>query len=230
MKRLCFFKEKVKLRPMDFWDFHTHQAIRPNSILNAELDFFSSGQRCSLGIHPWDLEENWKSKLEKISKLACENQSIIAIGECGFDRLKGPSLELQKAAFKAQANLAFDLGIPVILHCVKGHDLLLEYLNHEKSIPNILWHGWNLKPELAKALLRFPVYYSFGKQLLKPDSNASRWLKIVPRDRVFLETDDSNLEISQIYQAASLILGLPLDLLDQQVKDNWNKISSRKIK
>ncbi|MDX5338998.1 MAG: TatD family hydrolase, partial [Cyclobacteriaceae bacterium] len=117
-----------------------------------------------------------------------------------------------------------------ILHCVKGHDLLLEFIKHENSIPNILWHGWNLKPELAEALLGFPIYFSFGKHLLHPHSNASEWLKNVPQDRIFLETDDSDVEISEIYQAASLILGLPLDHLDQLVRENWNKISSRKIK
>ncbi|WP_026952953.1 TatD family hydrolase [Algoriphagus mannitolivorans] len=215
---------------MDFWDFHTHQTGKANSIQNAGLDTLANHQACSLGIHPWFLEEGWEDIFEEISKQVQQNTSILAIGECGFDRLKGPALELQKSAFRAQAKLAHELGVPLILHCVKGHDLFLEFLKKEKSLPNILWHGWNLKPELGQALLDYPVYFSFGKHLLLPSSHAAEWLKRVPLDRVFLETDDSKIEIAQIYQAASLILGLPLDRIDQQVRDNWNKISSRKIK
>lgn len=215
---------------MNFWDFHTHQNGMANSISNAGLDNYGYLQACSLGIHPWYLGESWEGVFEEISSIASQCPSVLAIGECGFDRLKGPVLEIQKRAFRAQANLAHELGIPLILHCVKGHDLLLEFLKKGNSIPNILWHGWNLKPDLGQALLDYPVYFSFGKHLFLPSSNAADWLKRIPLDRIFLETDDSKIEIAQIYQAASLILGLPLDRIDQQVRENWNKISSRKIK
>ena len=215
---------------MDFWDFHTHQSGCRFSIQNAELGSITDKGTFSLGIHPWDLDENWEEYLEKIAKVAKENLSILAIGECGFDRLKGPDIRLQKDAFCSQTQLASTLDIPIILHCVKGHELLVEFLKNEKPIQKIIWHGWNLKPDLGRALLEFPVYFSFGKHLLFPESNAQKWLKSVPINRVFLETDDAGIEISQIYQAASLILGLPLDQLDEQVRDNWNKISSRKIK
>jgi len=48
-------------------------------------------------------------------------------------------------------------------------------------------------------------------------------------DRVFFETDNSGLEIGSIYQAASLILQLPVAPLAEQVIGNWNTISNRKI-
>ena len=215
---------------MDFWDFHTHQSGRINSIRNADLDTLPELGTYSLGIHPWDLEKNWEQKLAVIAEEARGNLAVLAIGECGFDRPKGPDLKLQKAAISAQGQLALELDIPVILHCVKSHDLLLEYLKTEQSIPNIIWHGWNLKPELGRILLEYPVYFSFGRHLLFPQSQATQWLKLVPIDRVFLETDDADNEISEIYQAASLILGLSMDHLDLLVRENWNKISSRKIK
>ena len=117
----------------------------------------------------------------------------------------------------------------MILHCVKSHDLLLEYLKSAKNPPNIIWHGWNQKPELATQLVLFPVSYSFGKQLLHPESNAAKWLAACPLDRVFFETDDSGAEIDSIYQAASLLLQLPVASLAAQVITNWNAISKRKI-
>jgi TatD DNase family protein len=189
----------------------------------------AEGIPVSLGIHPWELDSNWERYFEKIKLEATQNPCVLAIGEAGVDRLKGPEIPLQKEAFYAQARAAVELGIPLILHCVKGHDLLMEYLKSTKNPPAILWHGWNQKSELATPLLHFPVFFSFGKQLLHPGSNAAKWLAACPIDRVFFETDDSELKIESIYQAASLILQLPEARLAEQVIANWNAISKRKI-
>ena len=105
----------------------------------------------------------------------------------------------------------------------------MEYLKSEKPPPPIIWHGWNQKPELARQLLGFSVSFSFGKHLLREDSQAAIWLKQCPIDRIFFETDDSDVQIDSIYRAASLILGLPLDALTAQVISNWNALSKRKI-
>jgi TatD DNase family protein len=214
---------------MHCWDIHTHRERQPYSILQAGGAKIVAGIPVSVGIHPWEVARNWEAAFEKIKQEATQNPRVLAIGEAGFDRLKGPEISLQKAAFYAQASLAAQLDIPLILHCVKGHDLLMEYLKSTKNPPAILWHGWNQKPELARQLLPFPVFFSFGKQLLQPSSNAAHWLSACPSDRVFFETDDSELEIAAIYQAASLILQLPEAVLAERVIANWNDISKRKI-
>lgn len=214
---------------MNLWDIHTHRQGREQSIFNF-LDFSEIPDQCfSLGLHPWFLEENWEIKLAQIKDIATGNTKLFAIGECGFDRMRGPAIPIQKEAFRAQASLANELGIPLILHCVKGHDLILEFLKTEKNPPCIIWHGWNLKPELARSLLDFPVFFSFGRRLQIENSNAAGWLNQCPIDRVFFETDDSDLEIHSVYQAASLILRLPIEELGQLVLANWNRISKRKI-
>lgn len=214
---------------MQFWDFHTHQARSTGAIQNAVWDQIPLTGYFSLGFHPWFLEENWQEHYRKLEQLATSEKRLLAIGEAGFDRIKGPELDLQKAAFTAQAQLAYSLEIPLILHCVKAHDLLLEFLKTNRYPPSIIWHGWNLKPELAKQLLDFPVCFSFGRHLLSPESNATKWLEDCPRDRIFLETDDSAVEIGSVYQAASLILRLPVEEVPELTLANWNRISKRKI-
>ncbi len=214
---------------MELFDVHTHQENSKNAVYNLKPDLIPSDTGTySAGLHPWFLDETWKTQLDKIEKLA-DNPKLVAIGEAGFDRLQGPAILIQKEAFAAQAELSHRLGIPLILHSVKGHDLLLEFLKGSPKIPNIIWHGFNLKTHLAEQLLEFPVYFSFGKALLQPDSNASQWLKACPLERFFFETDDSSLDIYSIFKAASLILGLSVNQLQQQVVYNWNKISNRKI-
>ena len=214
---------------MQLWDFHTHQSGRDCAVLNQAESYLPILSPCSLGIHPWHLDVHWEDKLRLIQATSKSSDQVLAIGEAGFDRIKGPDISLQIAAFYAQARWASTLGIPLILHCVKGHDLLLEYLKSEKNPPAIIWHGWNQKPEMAKQLLSFPVYFSFGKHLLQENSNSVKWLEKCPLDRVFFETDDSDLEIGSIYRAASLILRLPVEKLAERAVFNWNTISKRKI-
>ncbi|TFV95976.1 Mg-dependent DNase [Algoriphagus kandeliae] len=214
---------------MQSFDFHTHD-LSSTGIWNLPSDETpNSVGYFSAGLHPWFLEENWKEQLQKVKTLS-KQDNCLAIGECGFDRLRGPSISIQQAAFEAQAETAEELDIPIILHCVKAHDLVLAYLKNHKNPPSIIWHGWNLKPHLASQLLEFPVYFSFGKALLNANSNASNWLKACPSDRIFFETDDASLGIDSIYEAASLILVRPVENLRKQVVENWNQISSRKIK
>ncbi len=214
---------------MHFWDFHTHQSGQPYSLYQADNPATSGVGACSVGIHPWSVGLDWEDEFKRIQDQSSQHERVLAIGEAGFDRLKGPEISLQKQAFYAQASWAASLGIPLILHCVKSHDLLLEYLKSAKNPPNIIWHGWNQKSERARQLLPFPVFYSFGNQLLHPNSNAAKWLIACPLERVFFETDDSGLEIDSIYQAASLLLQLPVAPLAEQVVANWNAISNRKI-
>ena len=214
---------------MQSFDFHTHNPDSPG-IWNLPLDDTpkSSGY-FSAGIHPWFLEDDWEYQFQKV-KTHAEQENCWAIGECGFDRLKGPELSIQQQAFERQCLLAMEKNIPLILHCVKAHDLLLAYLKNNTQIPSIICHGWNLKPHLASQLLDFQVYFSFGRALLQPDSNAMHWLKACPSDRIFFETDDSAMRIDSIYEAASVILARPVEELRKQVLENWNQISSRKIK
>ncbi len=214
---------------MHFWDFHTHQSGQPYSLYQADNPATSGVGACSVGIHPWSVGLDWEDEFKRIQDQSSQHERVMAIGEAGVDRLKGPEISLQQSAFYTQASWAATLGIPLILHCVKSHDLLLEYLKSAKNPPCIIWHGWNQKPELATQLLPFPLFFSFGKHILHPGSNASKWLATCPLDRVFFETDDSGLEIGLIYQRASLLLQIPVASLAAQVIANWNAISKRKI-
>lgn len=215
---------------MRAFDFHTHQKKEADCIQNVIL-----GQRIpetgyfSLGFHPWYLKQNWQEAFQTILELESEPR-LLAIGEAGFDRIKGPEIIIQKEAFEAQANLAYEWGIPLILHCVKGHDLLVEFLKNNSKSPQIIWHGWNLKPRLAKQLEDFPVSFSFGKAILEEDSNAQNWLKACPKHKIFLETDDSELEIDSIYESASLILGFSVEDLMALTEENWNRIARKNLK
>ena len=54
------------------------------------------------GIHPWFLtEDNLELQFSSVRNLA-GHPEILAIGEAGFDHLRGPSPEIQRKAFEKQ--------------------------------------------------------------------------------------------------------------------------------
>ena len=88
---------------------------------------------------------------------------VVAIGECGLDRLRGAALEEQQRWFVRQAELAESSGRPLIVHCVKAFDVLIQL--HRCLSPRAQWvvHGFRGKPQLAQMLLRAGMHLSFGK-------------------------------------------------------------------
>ncbi|MFD2034450.1 TatD family hydrolase [Belliella marina] len=213
---------------MELFDLHTHRASDKRAIHNQSTENESTSSCYSLGIHPWFLNGHWSMELEKM-KASSQDPNLMAIGECGFDLFQGPSSKLQLEAFAAQLDWASELGIPVIMHQVKGLHLLQQTIKSKKSLPPIIWHGYNQKPHIGLSLLDASIYFSFGQDLLKNGSNAQNFIKICPVDRIFFETDKSDLKIGQIFSQASVLLQLPVEALAKQVVENWNKISKRKI-
>lgn len=118
-------------------------------------------ERCSVGLHPWHVDDTWQQQLEHLRQdLLLPN--VVAIGECGLDMVKGPELSLQQAAFEAQILLAESHHLPLIIHCVRAFDQLLQL--HKKYNPQQLWivHGFRGKPQLAQQLLARGIRLSFG--------------------------------------------------------------------
>ena len=85
----------------------------------------------------------------------------IAIGEAGFDKLRGPSPELQRKVFEEQVAISEELKKPVVIHCVRAWDELLAV--HKKLKPKMPWliHGFRGNTELAAQLLSKGMYLSF---------------------------------------------------------------------
>lgn len=186
---------------MDF-DFHTHRLDTPpgTGIVSLPQDIvrnpkvwttYPSAQQFhpqglyAAGIHPWwtldkdfDLEE-YKAGLSQLWDLP----QVVQIGECGFDRLRGASLEVQWAVFSAQVADSERRELPMILHIVRAFDLILQA---RKTLrPQQVWtiHGFRGKPALAQQLLKAGFHLSFGKHY-----NENSFLLTPPQHR-HLETD-----------------------------------------
>ncbi len=213
-----------------FIDIHTHSLIATIdalSIVSFSIDqkipFIPKGQNISVGLHPWNIENrpnDWIKQLEE----AIQKHSVTAIGEAGLDRIKGPSIDLQKKILIEQVVLAEEQRLPLIIHCVKAfYDLIQIKKESRSTVPWIL-HGYNGNENTTQELIKHQFFFSFGKQLFSSSAKASESIKQIPTERLFFETDDSNQSIDSTYQKASSILNIPLNLFIGMIFDNYQQI------
>ena len=217
-------------QPGDYIDIHTHGGVPETGIFFIENLMAHEGVSpgkvqgavFSLGIHPWFLNENNHKQLISSVIESAGNPNLIAIGEAGFDKLRGPSLELQRKVFEEQIVISEEIKRPVIIHCVKAWDELLP--EHKKLKPEMPWliHGFRGNVELATQLLSKGMYLSFWFDFIfRPESK--HLLISLPKDRVFLETDGADVDIRVIYKKVASDLDLSVDELKSITLTNFNK-------
>ena len=137
----------------DFIDIHTHgENGEPGIFLVQNLMAHegrepseTEGTAFTLGIHPWHLSHlNHDAQLARVIKLTVQSP-VIAVGEAGFDKIKGPLMDLQIKTFEEQAIISEELHKPVVVHCVRAWDELMAV--HKKMKPKMNWlvHGFRGK-------------------------------------------------------------------------------------
>lgn len=217
-------------RPGDFIDIHNHNgdpvtgrfSVENLMAHEAQVPDFKEGLVYTFGIHPWFLsEDNFDNQLEKV-RINGYHGNVAALGEAGFDKLKGPSAELQMKAFDGQVKIAEEYSKPVYIHCVKAWDELLAA--HRRLKPHRPWlvHGFRGKKDLALQLLSRGMYISFWFEFaIRPGSG--ELIRSLPSDRIFLETDGSGEDISTIYKKVAVDLGLDIEQLKKQLYSNYKE-------
>jgi Mg-dependent DNase len=217
-------------QPGDYIDIHVHDGSPSagifilESLMAHERKFpvDVSGVAYTYGIHPWFLnEENHKQLISSVENAVIQPE-IIAIGEAGFDRLRGPSPELQRRVFEEQIIISEKILKPVVIHCVRAWDELLAV--HKKLRPKMPWliHGFRGNVELADQLLTKGMFLSIWFEfVLRPESR--NLLRHLPADRIFLETDGADVDIRSIYNKVSTDLNISVDELKSIILKNFNK-------
>ncbi|MFW6327792.1 MAG: TatD family hydrolase [Bacteroidota bacterium] len=209
-------------------DIHTHKLSNNNNILTihnllpGELSY-NEENLFSAGLHPWYIKENWKSQVLEIEKYLSK-KNVIAVGECGLDKLKGPSLALQVEVFNYQDEIANHFKKPMIIHCVKAYDVILSERKKKKEKTNWIIHGFNSSPEMAFQLIELDCYLSLGENALNNQSKLRESLQDLPLDNLFLETDENNLTIEDLYYQLAGAKNISLEKLSGNIKKNFMNV------
>jgi TatD DNase family protein len=167
------------------------------------------------GLHPTSIEENTPDFIEQLRNLA-QHPKVVAIGECGLDFYRLPSDEksdiveaafgsmtmtgistdlkndslkaAQAAAFEQQLELAAQLGKPVVIHQRDSWNETLEIIKPYSV--NAVFHCFTGGVAELQQVLALGHRVSFtGIATFKSATDVRAAVKVVPADRVMVETD-----------------------------------------
>ena len=80
----------------------------------------------SVGLHPLEAKKWEQSSKSLLRKSAQEDRRIVAIGELGLDFFKNDNKTQQIEALIPQMELAYELKLPVIIHCRDAANEMIE--------------------------------------------------------------------------------------------------------
>lgn len=196
------------------------------------------------GISPNDIPQSeqqlWKD-IAEISKIVKENKSkkLVAIGEIGLDYYwNKENKELQKQAFIKQIELANELELPIVIHSRDASVDTIDIIRNNKVKKAGIFHCCQLNQELVRQALELGYYISFaGPITFKNSKNAPEIIKMVPMDRILIETDSPYLSpepnrgkrndcrnVRYIAQKIADVKGLTVEEVAQKTYENTIRI------
>lgn len=210
-------------------DSHTHNS-RPGAVVNIDpvsmppRDIVLSDDRYyTVGIHPWNAGCYTDRDVARLRRLAAHPR-VVAIGETGLDSVhvsyewvpRGKAMEIVQAMpdidkqmelLRLHIELSETLGKPLLLHIVKRYPEIMKM--RIKLKPRMPWiiHGFRGKPGLAKDLLKWGFYLSYGEKF----NEAS--VLVTPPERMLAETDESRVPFDEILASLPVTPAVSLPLL-----------------
>ncbi|MES2811880.1 MAG: TatD family hydrolase [Bacteroidota bacterium] len=206
------------------FNLHTHKSTSSENVLEIinqyPNEFDVTAKYFSIGIHPWYINTDRLDTDLAIIETKLQEPNCLALGECGLDKRIETSLETQIEIFEKQLILAKKYKKPVILHCVSAYQEVIEIKKRMLiEIPMVI-HGFSKNIQVAQSLLDNGFYLSFGKYLLRNPELASVFEQ-VPDDKFFLETDTIEETLEEVYQKASSIKSINIEM---QVENNFKRV------
>lgn len=212
-----------------FIDIHTHGKVIPENVLAVRnlaanelpLSKVTIKNKVSIGYHPWEIDTDLQAiEMFKTIETFLANPKVVLIGETGLDRIINVPLELQKELFALHVLASEKLQKPLIIHCVRAYQ---ELMLIKKSIrPKMPWiiHGFQSNSQILEQLVNKGFYISFSPKILLDEEKFRKLLLLIPKSRLFFETDDMHTDIENLYRKAAFLLGVDLDELIMIIHGN----------
>jgi TatD DNase family protein len=213
------------LSPQYYLDFHTHRMRRADredivEIISQHLGKEVEAELYTIGKHPWWTDHPITIEEKETLKIQLEKENCLAMGEMGLDKFKGPPMQEQMQILRSQLDLAVELKLPVIIHCVRTIHQLLEIKKEYPQLKKICLHGYARHANLAQQLIKEGFYLSI-MPVKRVDQKYKELILSLPLDKFFLETDSmAEIQIEDVYLQVAKILGLSLDRLKAQLYQN----------
>ena len=211
---------------MCFFDVHTHNKSSSDEVFSIENKYPNAtgfSKPFSIGVHPWFINKENLEKELRILEENLQNKNCFAIGECGLDKITETDFELQKEVFKSQIQLSEKYKKPLIIHCVKAYQEIIALKIELKPTQTWLLHGFNKNLQVVESLLKNGIAVSIGAAIIN-NIKLQEVVSKIPLSSILLETDDSKIEIQEIYHKIAILKKIEVEELQQIIKENFTKI------
>jgi TatD DNase family protein len=143
----------------------------------------------AVGRHPNAARGFDDADLAELRALAA-HERCVAIGETGLDFYREGAPEAdQQRAFRAQIELARELGKPLIIHTRAAEQPTLDLLRAEARGVEVIMHCFSM-PERVEECVREGWWISFAGNVTYPSARElARAAEQVPAERLLVETD-----------------------------------------
>lgn len=148
------------------------------------------------GIYPGEAgETSWREEVRAIQELVEESGRVVGIGEIGLDRESYQERsEIEEAVFRAQIELALKLQMPVVVHTRETEVPMRKILETYSVLPRGHFHCFSGSHDWLSYVLSRGFYVGFdGNVTYKNAENLRELARMVPRERLLLETDSPYL-------------------------------------
>ena len=213
-------------------NIHTH---RFNSNISAEVlsvdyqnfDAFvrsslTDHQYYSLAFHPMEWIPNGSIDFLKVRELL-DHKKCLAIGEAGLDKASPLSTKNQLDLFRLLMPISEETKLPIVIHCVgRWNELELLFKERDVRAPEWIIHGFR-KTKLADKFIDLDANLSFGKALLT-DETLQQCVAKLPIHRIFLETDDADIDLMALYEKLAELKSLPLPAIIEELSHNFKRV------
>jgi len=147
----------------------------------------------SVGLHPLEAKKWELTSTSLLRRAAQEDGRVVAIGELGLDFFKNENKIQQIDALLPQMELAYELELPVIIHCRDAADEMIGICNdlsRRGKCPKGVLHCWTGTANEMIQFLDLGFYISFSGIVTFPKTHEiQECAKLVPNDRYLIETD-----------------------------------------
>jgi TatD DNase family protein len=143
----------------------------------------------AIGRHPNAAKGFDDADLAELRALA-EHERCLAIGETGLDFYReGAPRADQQRAFAAQIELARATGKPLVIHSRAADAETLDQLAEQAGGVSVIMHCFSMPERLDECLARGYAISFAGNVTYKSAQDLSEAAKLVPEDRLLVETD-----------------------------------------
>ncbi len=186
---------------MTFIDFHSHHpAIKDEIVIQDGTDTW--------GIHPWTLHEPPLPQPE----------DILAVGECGLDKVCDTPWDEQLAAFERCIRLSEEWHKPLYIHCVRAQSECLQQRIQFRATQPWIWHGFRGSSAAMQQILQHNGHVCFGFR------HREDAVRECPMERMLLESDENRDSIEDLYHHIAALRGISTETLCRAMRENYLRL------